>query len=63
MRPVFLIGYMGCGKSTLGKALASWLGIQFLDLDDYIEEKYETTINEIFAKAGARKFRESEQQA
>lgn len=63
MRPVFLIGYMGCGKSTLGKALASWLGIQFLDLDDYIEEKYETTINEIFAKAGAHKFREIEQQA
>ena len=63
MRPVFLIGYMGCGKSTLGKALAEWLDVQFIDLDDYIEEKYESTINGIFAAAGTTKFREIEHQA
>ena len=37
MKTIFLIGYMGCGKSTLGRALAARCDIEFIDLDDYIE--------------------------
>ena len=33
---IFLIGYMGAGKTTLGKALAQEMGLQFIDLDDFI---------------------------
>ena len=39
MKTIFLIGYMGCGKSTLGKALAQRCDIEFIDLDDYIETR------------------------
>ena len=57
---IFLIGYMGSGKSTAGKKLASKLGLTFLDLDDYIESEYGKTIPEIFEKEGEEKFRELE---
>ena len=36
MNTIFLIGYMGCGKTTLGRALAAEAGMDFLDLDEYI---------------------------
>ena len=62
MNVIFLIGYMGCGKTTLGMALASELGVPFIDLDDYIEERCEATIKEIFAQAGEQRFREIERQ-
>ena len=39
MKPVFIIGYMGCGKTTFGKALAGFTGLRFVDLDTYIEQK------------------------
>ena len=38
-KSVFLCGFMGCGKSTVGKVAAGMLGMQFIDLDEYIEEK------------------------
>lgn len=60
---IFLIGYMGCGKSTLGAALAAVMNVPFIDLDDYIEEKCETKITEIFRKVGEAGFRQLEQQA
>ncbi len=41
---VFLIGFMASGKSSAGKRLANKTGLPFIDLDDYIEEKYNTTI-------------------
>ena len=41
---VSLVGYMGSGKSTTGKDLAKALGYQFIDLDEYIEEKYQAKI-------------------
>ena len=63
MPTIFLIGYMGCGKSTLGAALASMMNVPFIDLDDYIEEKYETKITEIFRTKGEATFRQIEQQA
>ncbi len=60
MKPIFLIGYMGSGKSTLGKALAARCDVRFIDLDDYIEEQQGMTIREIFASKGEAAFRDIE---
>lgn len=57
---VFLVGFMGSGKSTLGKLIAAELGFSFLDLDQAIEEKYHNTISEIFSLHGEQGFREFE---
>ena len=54
---VFLIGYMGCGKSTVGKKLAAKLNLLFIDFDDYIESKTARNIPEIFESEGEEKFR------
>jgi shikimate kinase len=61
MKPIFLIGYMGCGKSTLGRALHRLTGVQFIDLDNYIENRYHATISELFASRGEEGFRTAEQ--
>lgn len=60
MTRIILIGYMGAGKTTLGKALAQELNLQFYDLDWYIEERYHKTIAQIFAERGEDRFREIE---
>ena len=39
MKPLFLVGYMGCGKSTLGRKLARRLGVDFIDTDALVEER------------------------
>ncbi|MBK8514638.1 MAG: hypothetical protein IPL56_20755 [Saprospiraceae bacterium] len=57
---VFLVGFMGSGKSTLGKLIAAELGFSFLDLDEAIEEKYHNTISEIFSLHGEQVFGEFE---
>lgn len=57
---VILIGYMGSGKTTLGKKLASRLGLQFMDTDKLIESQESKTITEIFANHGENYFRELE---
>ena len=54
---IILLGYMACGKSTIGKLLASEKKISFIDLDAYIEEKEGKTISEIFKKEGEIYFR------
>jgi shikimate kinase len=56
-RPIFLIGFMGAGKSTVGKALAKRLRRQFIDLDLLIEEKAGAPIRDIFAGLGEQAFR------
>lgn len=63
MKPVFLIGYMGCGKTTLGEPLAERLGWRFIDLDLYIEEKVGMTAKEVFMVYGEAHFRELEREA
>lgn len=63
MPTVFLIGYMGCGKTTLGTVLAAVMDMPFIDLDDYIEERQEARISTIFQKMGEDGFRRLEQQA
>ena len=60
MRPVFLIGYMGCGKTTLGEELARQMQLRYIDLDDFIEAKCGMSIVEIFDEMGENRFRELE---
>lgn len=60
MTRIILIGYMGAGKTTLGRAIAAKLGITFIDLDSYIEERYRKTISQIFAEKGEDGFRDVE---
>lgn len=60
MRPIFLIGYMGSGKTTLGRALAKELGWEFIDLDQYIEGRYRSKVKDIFAAHGEDGFRDIE---
>lgn len=57
---IFLIGYMASGKTTLGRALAKEMGIDFIDLDFYIEQRFHTSVKEIFAREGESRFREIE---
>ncbi len=60
MKRVFLIGYMGSGKSTMGRWLAEALHWSFIDLDQYIENKYHKTIPQIFEEEGESGFRDKE---
>ena len=60
---IYLIGYMGSGKSTVGKGLAAELNLSFIDMDDYIEERNYKTIPRIFAEDGEEVFRKLEQKA
>ncbi len=60
MTRIILIGYMGAGKTTVGKALAAELGIQFYDLDWYITMRYRKSVSEIFAERGEEGFRDME---
>ncbi|WP_299530447.1 shikimate kinase [Ulvibacterium sp.] len=57
---IVLVGYMGSGKSTIGKILADGLGLDFLDLDSYIEQSEGVTIPELFKKKGEIYFRKKE---
>ena len=57
---IFLVGYMGSGKSTLGKKLAYNLEYDFIDLDQYIQEQEDRTIKEIFEQDGEDYFRKLE---
>jgi len=60
---IFLTGYMGCGKSTIGRKVAALMGIHFIDLDKYIEERYFKSVPDIFAQEGEAAFREKERHA
>ena len=60
MTRIFLTGYMGSGKTTLGRALAADMGIEFIDLDHYIEQRYRKSIAQLFAEKGEEGFREVE---
>lgn len=57
---IFLTGFMGSGKSTAGKKLATLLKTRFIDLDAYLEKRDNRTIEEIFEEEGEEKFRELE---
>ena len=57
---IILVGYMGCGKSTIGCKLAKKLNRGFVDLDNFIESSEKKEINEIFAVSGDLYFRQKE---
>ncbi len=60
MRPVYLCGFMGCGKSHIGRLLSKELTAVFIDLDRYIVDNEGMTIPEIFSKHGEAYFRDIE---
>ena len=60
MRRIILIGYMGSGKTTVGKALSKETGMMFYDLDWYIESRMRKTVSQIFAEKGEEGFRKIE---
>lgn len=57
---IFLVGFMGSGKSVFGKKLAAFLGLDFVDLDSLIEENYRMTIPGIFSQFDETVFRNLE---
>ena len=59
---IFLVGFMGCGKSYWGRQLGPALGIPFIDLDERIEESAGKSINDIFAEEGEEYFRQLEKE-
>ena len=60
MTRILLVGFMAAGKTTLGKALASNLGLQFIDLDHFIENRFHCTVSQLFAERGEERFRQIE---
>ena len=59
---ISLTGFMGCGKSSVGRELSKLLCCPFMDLDQVIEERIGRTIPEIFAKSGEAEFRRLEKE-
>ncbi len=57
---LFIIGYMASGKTTIGRALARKTGLRHIDLDFYIEQRFHSTVREIFANKGEAEFRRIE---
>ena len=60
--PIFLLGFMGCGKTTLGHALHVRTGVDFVDLDVAIEARSGMTVKRIFNELGEARFREMERE-
>ena len=62
MKPLFLVGYMAAGKTTLGRRAAQLLNVEFIDLDAYIESRYRKRISDLFAERGEEGFRKLEKE-
>lgn len=60
VRAVFLVGFMGAGKTSVGRALSQHLGWRFVDLDDRIQAREGRTIVDLFQQSGEAQFRRSE---
>ena len=61
-RHLALIGFMGAGKSTLGRDVAELIGLPFVDVDQLVAEDYGGTVAELFARDGEERFREVEEE-
>ena len=59
-KKIYLIGYMGCGKTYTGRRISEKYGLQFIDLDAYIEKRYFKTIPQLFEERGEEGFRQLE---
>ena len=57
---IFLIGFMGSGKTTIGRRLVERIGFDFVDTDSFIEMQQGLTVSEVFARFGELAFREME---
>ena len=57
---IYLLGFMGSGKSTMGQRVAGLLGVQFLDTDELVEKESGLDINQLFAQQGEHEFRRLE---
>lgn len=62
MKPLFLIGYMGCGKSTLGRKIARRLKMDFVDTDHLVEDREGASTADIFHYEGEEHFRRMERE-
>ncbi|MDG1824269.1 MAG: shikimate kinase [Flavobacteriaceae bacterium] len=62
-QPIILLGYMGCGKSTVGRLLAKHLALPFVDLDDYLSEIHGHSVPNLFLQYGEIGFRKLEKTA
>ena len=62
-KPLFLVGYMGCGKSSLGRRLARRLGVETVDTDTLIERMEGASVSDVFRYEGEERFRELEREA
>jgi shikimate kinase len=60
MKKIILLGYMGCGKSTIAKILAEKVGLPYLDLDEIIEKRENATVKNIFSEKSEIYFRKLE---
>jgi|SRR6187549_3690462 len=60
MKKIVLLGYMGCGKSTIAQKLSGMVSIPYVDLDEYIEKKEKMSIKQIFENYGEVHFRKLE---
>lgn len=60
---LFILGFMGCGKTKLGKKIAHHLRVPFIDLDQKIEDQNNQSITRLFKEIGEERFREIEQQS
>jgi shikimate kinase len=56
----FIIGFKSSGKTTFGSKLATRLNMDFIDMDEYIERKYNSSVPELFTKEGEESFRRKE---
>ena len=63
MRNIYLTGFMGTGKTSVGREIARRLGLKFIDLDELIVEKEGRSINDVFASSGEPYFRKVEKEA
>ena len=62
-QPIILLGYMGCGKSTVGRLLAKHLTLPFVDMDNYLSETYGRSVPNLFLEHGEIGFRKLEKRA
>jgi len=60
LRTLILVGFMGAGKTSVGRALGARLGWEFVDLDDWIAARSERSVEQIFAESGEPEFRRLE---
>ena len=57
MNRIIIIGYMGAGKTTVGRALSKAIGVPFYDLDWYIEQRMRRSVRQLFDERGEEGFR------